>query len=205
MYAKYGCTMIGPGGLILRWTALRKIIQRVLNINDFLSDKANLKAEAHAPQRTTAGPYHANPTSLHFLSLVPCVASVLAWFASTLSASRPASELPRVRTRSTKGLRRSRQLEGMILLLFLRSPPTGRRNFLLLPWLAAPRNLPILYVTWTAMANLMISHRIRNRRLPQPYYATHYIDRISLDRSAHGLPRFWDRSVVFKLWRFCLT
>ena len=42
-------------------------------------------------------------------ALVPCVVLVLTWLVSALSASGPAVELPRVRTRSAKCLRRSRQ------------------------------------------------------------------------------------------------
>ena len=90
-YARYVGTMIGPDGHIHRWTAPRKnFIQRVLKINastkslverlcDFkiyaisvlsligsvcAPDKATLKAEAHAPQCTTAGPYNALPFNL---------------------------------------------------------------------------------------------------------------------------------------------
>ena len=102
-------------------------------------------------------------------SMVPCVALVLTWSVSTLSASRPAIELPRVRTRSTMDLRRFRQPERLILLLSLRSAPTWKRNFLLPPWLATPQKRSILYVVWTAMANLMRYHRTRSRRLPQAY------------------------------------
>ena len=72
-----------------------------------------------------------------------------------------AIELPRVRTRSNKDLRRSRQPERLILPLLLRSAPTGKRNFLLPPWLVAPRKRSILFVVWTAMANLMRYHRTR--------------------------------------------
>ena len=90
-YAKYVGTMIGPDGYIHRWTAHRKsFIQRVLKINasnkslverlcDFkiyaisvlsfigsecAPDKATLKAENHALQGTTAGPYNAIPSNL---------------------------------------------------------------------------------------------------------------------------------------------
>ena len=90
-YAKYVGTIIGPEGHIHRWTAPRKKFnERVLKINastkslvERLCDvnicalsvlgyigsisapeKATLKAEAHAPQCTTAGPYNAIPTSL---------------------------------------------------------------------------------------------------------------------------------------------
>ena len=80
-------TMIGPDGHIHRWTAhQKKFIQRVFKINsstkslvERLCDlkiyalsvgsvrapgKATLKAEAHALQCTTAGPYNAIPTYL---------------------------------------------------------------------------------------------------------------------------------------------
>ena len=84
--------MIGPDGHLHRWSALRKLIQRILTINParaclsdcvtsrffrflccfFLGsvcapDKATLKAENHAFQCTTAGPYHAVPS--HFLGV----------------------------------------------------------------------------------------------------------------------------------------
>ena len=101
--------------------------------------------------------------------LVPCVALVLTWLVSILLASRPAIELPRVRTRSAKACRRSRQPESTTLLLSGRSAPSGKRNFSLHPWLEALRKRSILYVVWTAMANLMILHRTRSRRLPQAY------------------------------------
>ena len=81
------------------------------------------------------------------------MALVLTWLASTLSASRPAIELPRARIRSTKDLRRSRLPELVILHLFLHSAPTGKRNFLLPPLFAAPRMRSILFVFWTTMAN----------------------------------------------------
>ena len=89
-HAKCVGTMIGPDGHIHRWTAHRKIIQRVLAINastkslverfcDFkiyaisvlsfigsisAPDKATLKAEHHARLCTTAGPYNALPSKL---------------------------------------------------------------------------------------------------------------------------------------------
>ena len=90
-HAKYVGTMIGPHGHFHRWTAARKkFVQRVLTINastkslverlcDFkiyaisvlsfigsvcAPDKATLKAENHALQCTTAGPYNAIPSSL---------------------------------------------------------------------------------------------------------------------------------------------
>ena len=90
-HAKYVGTMFGPHGHLHRWTAARKkFIQRVMKINastkslverlcDFkihatsvlsfigsvcAPDNATLKAENHALQCTTAGPYNAIPSSL---------------------------------------------------------------------------------------------------------------------------------------------
>ena len=90
-HAKYVGTMIDPDGHLHRWTAHRKkFIQRVLKINastkslverlcdikiyailvlSFIGsvcapDKATLKAENHALQCTTAGPYNAIPSKL---------------------------------------------------------------------------------------------------------------------------------------------
>ena len=54
--------------------------------------------------------------------------------------------------------RRSRQLEKMTVLLFLRSAPFGKRNVLLLPWLVALRKRSLWHVASTAMENLMILH-----------------------------------------------
>ena len=72
-------------------------------------DKATLKAETHALQCTTAGPCKAIPTSLLGVGLGPDLVGI---HSVSLAA---AIELPRVRTRSTKGLRRSRQLGLLIL------------------------------------------------------------------------------------------
>ena len=90
-HAKYVGTMIGPDGNLHRWTAHRiKFIQRVMKINastrslverlceikiyaisvlNFIGsacapDQATLKAENHALQCTTAGPYNAFPSNL---------------------------------------------------------------------------------------------------------------------------------------------
>ena len=88
-YVKNVGTMIGPDGHIHRWTAPRKshparpenqrLFKKALSSDCATSrslrclcyigsicapDKATLKAEAHAFQCTTAGPYNAVPTSL---------------------------------------------------------------------------------------------------------------------------------------------
>ena len=62
-------------------------------------------------------------TTLHlltYLGLAPFVALVLIWWAFIPSALRLAIELPHVRARSTKALRRSRRPKGITALLFFR-------------------------------------------------------------------------------------
>ena len=78
-YAKYVGTMIGPEGHIHHWTAPRKNsnnVERVCDVKIYAlsvfgyigsipaPDKGTLRAEAHALQCTTEGPYFAVPTSL---------------------------------------------------------------------------------------------------------------------------------------------
>ena len=65
-------------------------------------DKATLKAEAHALQCIAAGPYNAFPTSLLGVGSVCGLGPDVVGIHSVSLAA--ASELPRVQTRSTKGL-----------------------------------------------------------------------------------------------------
>ena len=55
---------------------------------------------------------------------------------------------------------------------YVGSPPIEKRNFLLLPWLVALRKRSICTVVKTTMANLMVLHRTRNRRLPAGFWWT---------------------------------
>ena len=166
-------------------------------------DKATLKAEGPCP-------------SVYDCWTVQCfshqltwrwfrVALVLTWLVPTLSASRPAIELPRVRTRSTKDLTRSWLPGCMTSLPSSHSAAPGKRNSLLPPWLVAPRMRSTLCVVWTAMANLMRYHRTRSRSLPKAYSATNYIHRILHDQSPYGPPMCWDRSAVIELRTSCTT
>ena len=150
--AEYFGTTIGPEGHAHRWTEPRKrFIQRIQKINasttslverfvrhqDLCSfgawdtldptsepDHATLKAVAHALQCTAAGPYNAIPANL--LCVGSCVDLDPTWLGSTLSASRPAIELPHVRTRSSKAFKRFRLLVNMILLQCLLSALIGK-------------------------------------------------------------------------------
>ena len=82
-------------------------------------DKATFKIEVHARQCTTADHTTLFPPTYEVFG--PCAALVLTRLVFTLSASRSAPEVPRVRTRSTKAFRRSKQLESMTLLLWKRN------------------------------------------------------------------------------------
>ena len=99
--AKYVGTMIGPDGHVHRWTAHRKNHPArfenhcstacdckiyAISVLSFIGslcapDKAALKAEAHALQCTTAGPY--NAYLLTFLELALYVVLVLTWWVFT--------------------------------------------------------------------------------------------------------------------------
>ena len=115
--------------------------------------------------------------------LVPCVALDLTWLASTRSASRPAIELPRVRTRSAKDLRRSRQLERMILLLFLRSGPTGKKEFLASSTAHSTAEAFNIVRCSDHSGKLDDSPQDKkNKRLPQPCSATNFIGRTVLGK-----------------------
>ena len=89
-----------------------------------------LLSKAHALQCTTAGPYNAFPTSLLGVGSVCGLAPDLVGIRSVFDFAHACAQL---------------QLE--------------KRNFLLPPWLVAPRKRSILYVAWIIMVNLM--------RLPQ--------------------------------------
>ena len=123
--------------------------------------------------------------------LVPCVVLVLIWLATTLSTLRPAIELPRVRTLS-QVLEMIQAVRALDFVLFLRSVPNWKRNFLFPPRLAAQRQRATLYVIWTAMESLRRYHRTRNKSWPQAFFVMNYICRILPDRSLHGPRRFWD-------------
>ena len=89
-------------------------------------------------------------------------------------------------TTLNQGLEKIQAVRGKTSLLFSLSLLTGRKNFLLLPWLVAPRMLSILFVAWTMMANLMKPRRIKNTRLPLDYSVTNYMSRILLVLSLYG-------------------
>ena len=219
-YAKYVGIMIGPEGNAHRWTAPRKksfsVFKKLtLPPKALLRDSATFRSmpflcwsildpyprQTRPPSRLRQLPYssppqaHTMPSPPTYYVLVPCAALDLTWLGSTLSAFRPAIELPRVRTRSAKALRRFRQLVGMTLLQFWLSAPTGNRYFWLFPWLVALRRPSILYVAWTAAASLMILHRTTHGCL---FLASrqNYMSKTLPDQSLHVPPKFLDDQSV---------
>ena len=136
-YAKYVGTMIGPDGYIHRWTAHRKnFIQRVLKINastkslverlcDFkiyaisvlcfigsvcAPDKATLKAENHALQCTTAGPYNAILSHLLGVGSICGLGPDLVGIHSISLAAR--YRVPACSTTLTQGLEKIQAVRG---------------------------------------------------------------------------------------------
>ena len=158
-------------------------------------DKATLKAEAHALQCTTAGPYNAFPTYLLGVSSVCGLGPDLVGIHSiSLAPYRTA----RLQTRSTESLRRSRLPRRQTSSLSLHSAPRGKRTFLLPPCPVALWMLSMLYVVWSAMAHLMRPHKTRSKRLQLDYFVINHIHRILLGQSPCGPPKLWDPSAAIE-------
>ena len=131
--------------------------------------------------------------------LVPCAALVLTWLVFTLSASRPAKELARVRTRSTKTFRRSRQLVGVTLLLSLRSAPSGAMK-LLAPSLA--RSIAEAFNMVCCLdrnGKPDDSPQDKKQKVATTLLRDELLGRILLHRSPHRPPRFWDQFRVVEI------
>ena len=230
-HAKYVGTMISPDGHIHRWSANRtKFIQRVLKINastnslverlcDFkiyaisvlsficsvcAPDKATLKADNHALQCTTAGPYNAIPCNLLRVCSICGLGPDLVGIHSMSFAAR--YRVAACSTSLSQGLEKIQTARGHFALLFSLSLPAGKKNSLLPPWPVAPRMLSILFVVWTVMANLMKFRRMRNIRLPLDYtFRDKYTNKTLLGLFPVEPRKSWDRSVVIELRTSCTT
>ena len=127
-------------------------------------DKATLKAENHALQCATAGPYNAAPCNLLGVGSTCGLGPDLVCIHSISLAAR--YRVAACSTTLSQGLDEIQTAPGRnctpFFLLFL---PFGRKNSLLPPWPLAPRTLLIVFVAWTVMANLMKFRRIRSRKL----------------------------------------
>ena len=137
-------------------------------------DKATLKAENHALQCTTAGPYNAIPSNLLG------VGCVYGWWASTPSALRPAIELLHADPRFTEVLKKSVRHAGTIALLSLLFLLLGNMSFFFHPRPSTQRMHLILFVGWTVMTHLMKFRKTKNRKLPLGYFWTNSIDKTLL-------------------------
>ena len=199
--AKYVGTMIGPDGHIHRWTAPREKNQPARAENQPLPkvwsrdcdlkiyavsvlsyigsvcapDQATFKAEALGLQCTIAGPYNAIPTGLLGVGSVCGLGPDLVGIHSISLAARYRTAA--CSNTLNQGLDKIQAARGYNFAPIF-AAPNGKMNFLLFPWLVAPRKLSILYVVWTMMANLMRPHRIRSRKLPLPCSVANYMSRI---------------------------
>ena len=220
-HAKYVGTMFGPHGHIHHWSAPRKIIQRVLKINastkslverlcDFkiyaisvlsftgsvcAPDKATLKAENHAFQCTTAGPYNACPSTLLGLGSI-------CRLGPDLAARYPVAACS---TTLSQALEKSNTVRGHNCTPLFALSPIWENIFLFPPWPVALRMDLILFVGWTVMTHLMTFRKTKSRRFPLGYFLTNSINKTLLDLFPTALRESWDRSVVIVLLTSCPT
>ena len=150
-HAKYVGIMIGLDGHLHRWTALRKIIQRVLKINastkslverlcdfkiyaisvlSFIGSvcapvKATHKAENHALQCTTAGPYNALPSTLLGVGSICGLGPDLVGIHSISLAAR--CRVAACSTTLNRGLEKISTARGHNYTPFSLSLPSGKR------------------------------------------------------------------------------
>ena len=130
-------------------------------------DKATLKAEAHALQCTTAGPYNAIPTNILYVGSVCGLGPDLVGIHSISLAAR-------YRTAACSNTLNQGHQKNQAARGYDFAPTSALSSECGLPWLGALRKLSILYVAWTAMADLMILFRARSKRLPQPCSVTNF-------------------------------
>ena len=229
-YAKYVGTMIGPDGYIHRWTAPRKrFIQRVLKINastkslverlcDFkiyaisvlsfigsvcAPDKATLKAETHALQCTTAGPYNAIPSNL--LGGVGSVCGLGPDMVGIHSISLAARyRVAACSTTLSQGLEKIQAARGHNSAPIFALSPDWEKEFLAPSMACSTANAFDLFAL-DRDGKLDEARRIRSRSLPLDFSVTSFLGRILLDISPYGPPKFWDQSVVIELRTSCTT
>ena len=147
-------------------------------------DKDTVKAEAHALQCTTAGPYNATPTRLLGVGSACGFGPYLVGIHSISLAARYRNAA--CSNTLNQGLKKIQAARVFDFAPVLALCPTGNRTFLLPPWIVA-RKRSILYVVWTAMASMMRYHRTRNRRSPRACSVINYKRRTSLDYLLAGL------------------
>ena len=200
-HAKYVGTMVVPDGRLHRWTAPRKnFIQRALKINastktlverlcDFkiysisvlsfigsvcAPDKATLKAENHALQCTTAGPYHAIPSNLLGVGSICSLGPDLVGTHSIRLADR--YRFAACSTTLTQGLEKNSNGSWTQLHSSFRSLSHSFFH----TWPLALRMHLILFGGWIAIAPLMKSHKTKSRKLQLACFWTNFTDKTLL-------------------------
>ena len=232
-HAKYVGTMVGPDGHFHRWTAYRKqIIQRVLKINastkslgerlcdikiyaisvlSFIGsacapDKATLKAENHALQCFTAGPYNAIPSTLLGVGSICGLGPDLVGIHSISLAAR--YRFAACSTTLSQGLGKINTARGhkcTHLFALSLSLPSGNMSFFFLPWPSTQRVHLTLFVAWTVMTRFMMCLKTKNRKLLRGCFKTNFINKTWLVLSLAVPREFQDRSVVIVLLTSCLA
>ena len=141
-------------------------------------DKANLKAEKHAIQCTTAGPYNAIPSTLLGVGSV-------CGFGPDLVGIHPISVAARYRvaacsTTLSRGLEKINTVRGHHCTTLFALSPVWEKNFLFPPWPWALRLHLILFVGWTVMTHLMKFRKTKRRRMPLVSFWTNFINKTLL-------------------------
>ena len=127
-------------------------------------DKTTLKAENHALQCTTAGPYNAITSRLLQAGSICGLGPDLVGIHSISLAARyrVAACSSTLREVWKKSVRHA----GTIALLSLLYLPLGNRSFFFLPCLSSQRMHLTLFLGWTVMTHLMMCRKTKSRRLP---------------------------------------
>ena len=219
-YAKYVGTMIGTEGRSQRH--LEKITQRVQKINASAKslverlcdikmyalsvsgyigsisapDESTLKADAHALQCTTTGPYNAIHTNLYVGSVCGLGPDLVGIHSFSLAGRYRTAACSNTLSQDLEKLQAARGYD--FAPIFALSSEWEKK-------ILAPSMARSTADAFTVVTNLMILHRTRNKRQPQHLFATNYMSRTLPDQSLYEPPEFLDRSVVFALWRFFLA
>ena len=200
-HAKYVGTIIGPNGHLHRWTAPRKkFMQRVLKINastknlverlcdlkiyaisvlTFIGsvcapDKATLKAENHALQCTTAGPYNAISSKLLAVGSVCGLGLDLVGIHSISLAAR--YRVAACSSALRRGLEKVNDARGHNC-----TPPAWEHEFLLPSMAFQTANaFDIVCHLDRNDTHLMMCRETKNRKLPLGHFLTSFTNKILL-------------------------
>ena len=169
-------------------------------------DKATTKAENHALQCTTAGPYNAIPSKLLEVRSVCGLGHDLVGIPFHQPGG-PAIGLQHAHPHFAEVLKKSVRYAGTIALLSLLYLPLGNMNFLFPPWPGAQRMHLLLFVVWTGNDTLdeVPQNKKKNRKLPSRSFWTNSINKTLLGLYLVVPREPWDRSVVIVLLTSCPT